>query len=319
LVTGGAGYIGSHTAKELARAGFEPIVFDNFSQGHRWAVKRGPVVEADLGDIAAISRAVVDYRIEAVIHFAANAYVGESMEHPRKYMRDNIVNTLNLLTALLDSGVKRIIFSSSCTTYGVPESLPIAEHHPQRPVNPYGESKLFIERTLHWYGSAYGLQWMVLRYFNAAGADPEGELGEHHDPETHLIPLVLQTALGQRRELQVYGVDYGTSDGTAVRDYIHVTDLAKAHSRSLEHLLAGGESTALNLGTGHGHSVREVIRCAEKVAAKVIPVRECPRRAGDPPVLVADARKAASVLNWCPLHSDIETIVRTAWDWHRKH
>ena len=319
LVTGGAGYIGSHTAKALARVGFEPVVFDNLSTGHRWAVKWGPLVEADLANKTAIEEALRTYRVEAVIHFAANAYVGESMQNPRKYFRNNVVNTLNLLEAMQDVGVQHIVFSSTCATYGIPERLPIPEDHPQRPVNPYGESKLFVERVLHWYGEIYGFRWVALRYFNAAGADPEGDLGELHDPETHLIPLVIQAALGQRPYVEIYGTDYPTPDGTAVRDYIHVTDLAEAHVLALRYLLEGGESTALNLGTGQGHSVREVIAAVERVGGREVSVREGPRRPGDPPVLVADATKANAVLGWRPKYGGLDGIVATAWRWHASH
>ncbi len=259
LVTGGAGYIGSHTAKALARDGFEPVVLDNLVTGHRSAVRWGPFVRGDVGDRGLVRRVIRDHRVEAVVHFAACAYVGESIQDPRKYFRNNVANTLALLDAMLDAGVDQIVFSSTCATYGVPDELPIGEDHPQRPVNPYGDSKLFVERMLGAYGVAYGLRSVALRYFNAAGADPEGELGENHDPETHLIPLVIEAALGRRPWVDVLGTDYPTPDGTAVRDFVHVTDLAEAHVRALGHLLGGGESVALNLGTGAGHSVREVI------------------------------------------------------------
>ncbi|GAB6876185.1 UDP-glucose 4-epimerase GalE [Thermaerobacter litoralis] len=318
LVTGGAGYIGSHTAKALARSGFEPVVFDNLSTGHRWAVKWGPLIEADLADKAAIRATLQAYQVEAVIHFAASAYVGESVQNPRKYFRNNVVNTLNLLDAMQDAGVKHIVFSSTCATYGVPESVPIPEDHPQRPVNPYGESKLFIERALRWYQEAYGFRWAALRYFNAAGADPDGELGEAHDPETHLIPLVIEVALGQRPYVEIYGTDYPTRDGTAVRDYVHVADLAEAHVLALHYLLDGAESTALNLGTGKPYSVREVIAAVEHVSRKEVAVREAPRRPGDPPVLVANVEKAKALLGWEPRYTEIECIIETAYRWHAK-
>lgn len=315
LVTGGAGYIGSHTAKALARAGFEPVVFDNLSTGHRWAVRWGPLVEADLACREAVRAALEGYGIRAVMHFAASAYVGESMRDPRTYFRNNVVHTLNLLEAMLDAGVHVIVFSSSCATYGVPEVLPILEDHPQRPVSPYGESKLMVERVLHWYGQAHGLHWLSLRYFNAAGADPEGELGEVHDPETHLIPRAILVALGQLGSLEVYGTDYPTADGTAVRDYVHVTDLAEAHVLGLQYLLDGGVSTALNLGTGHGYSVRDVVAAVERAAARPVSVLEGSRRPGDPPALVASAGRARQMLRWCPRYSDLRTIVETAWRW----
>ena len=316
LVNGGAGYIGSQTSKLLMATGHEPVVLDNLSTGHRWAVRWGEYVEGDLADTAQVREALERHAIEAVIHFAASAYVGESMQNPRKYFHNNVTNTLKLLDAMLDAGVRYMVFSSSCATYGLPDRLPITEMEPQRPVNPYGESKLFVERVLRWYGEVYGLHWMALRYFNAAGADPDGEIGEIHDPETHLIPLVIQAALGQRSQLDVFGTDYPTADGTAVRDYIHVVDLARAHISALDHLSSGGDSMALNLGTGHGHSVKEVVQTVERVAQRPVPVREAPRRAGDPPALVADATRAAHVLGWTPGCSDLETVVATAWRWH---
>lgn len=315
LVTGGAGYIGSHTAKLLKASGFEPVVLDNLSTGHRRAVKWGPLIEHDLSDPAAIRNILTIQRIGAVIHFAANAYVGESMRDPRKYFRNNVVSTLNLLEGMLDAGVKHIVFSSSCATYGIPEAVPIQEDQPQRPVNPYGESKLFIERALHWYAKAYGFCWMALRYFNAAGADPDGELGEWHDPETHLIPLAMRAALDDREPVEIYGIDYPTPDGTAVRDYIHVTDLADAHLLALRHLISGGSCAALNLGTGRGHSVREVIAAVEKASGRRVITRLAGRRAGDPPALVADAAKAEAILGWKPRYSALKTITETAWNW----
>ncbi|PZA06822.1 MULTISPECIES: UDP-glucose 4-epimerase GalE [unclassified Meiothermus] len=317
LVVGGAGYIGSHTAKALHQAGYTPVVFDNLSMGHRWAVKWGPLVEADLGDQPAIVRALEDHRIEAVVHFAANAYVGESMQNPAKYFRNNVVGTLNLLEAMHQAGVRQVVFSSSCATYGLPQRLPIPEEHPQDPINPYGESKLMGEKMLRWFGECHGLRWVSLRYFNAAGADPEGELGEVHDPETHLIPLVIEAVLGKRPPVQVFGTDYPTPDGTAIRDYIHVTDLAEAHVRALQYLQDGGASTALNLGTGKGHSVREVIRMVEAVSGRAVPFTLAPRRPGDPPELVADAAKAERVLGWRAGRS-FEDIVETAWRWHSR-
>jgi UDP-arabinose 4-epimerase len=315
LVTGGAGYIGSHAAKALAGAGFRPVVLDDLSRGHRHSVKWGPFVSADIGDSTLVRRIIEKYEINAVLHFAASAYVGESMSSPRKYFLNNVRNTLNFLEAVADSGVNQIVFSSTCATYGMPKALPVGEEHAQRPVNPYGESKLFVERVLHWYAQAYGLRWMILRYFNAAGADPEGEIGEQHDPETHLIPRVIQTAIGRLAEIEIFGNDYDTPDGTAVRDYIHVSDLADAHVLALQHLQCRGPNCALNLGTGRGHSVREVIDTVEKLSGRKVPVRIRPRREGDPPVLVARSSRAMELLNWSPRQSNLETIVRTALRW----
>jgi len=315
LVTGGAGYIGSHTAKVLSQAGFEPVVVDNLQRGHREAVQWGPLIEADIGDRSALDRVFTQYHIEAVLHFAAFAYVGESMRAPGLYFRNNTFNTLNLLEAMHAHQVRKIVFSSTCATYGNPLQIPITEAHPQNPVNPYGESKLMVERLLYWWGATYGLQWVALRYFNAAGADPEGELGENHDPETHLVPLAISAALGLGKALEIYGTDYDTPDGTAIRDYLHVTDLATAHVAALKYLDAGGVSAAFNLGTGCGQSVREVIAMCEKIGGRKVPAKEVGRRAGDPASLVADARKSAELLSWRPQHSSLEEIIQTAWNW----
>jgi len=313
LVVGGAGYIGSHTAKTLKKAGHTPVVFDNLSTGHRWAVRWGPLVEADLADKSVVLQTLHDHQIDAVIHFAANAYVGESMQNPAKYFRNNVANMLNLLEALHESNLQHIVFSSSCTTYGIPERVPISEDFPQAAISPYGESKLMGEKMLKWFGEGYGMSWVALRYFNASGADPEGEIGEVHHPETHLIPLVIEAALGKRPPVKIFGTDYPTPDGTAIRDYIHVMDLADAHVRALEYLLEGGPSTAFNLGTGYGNSVREVIAAVERVGGCKVPAEEAPRRAGDPPALVADPTKARKVLGWEALYKDINQIVETAW------
>ncbi len=318
LVTGGAGYIGSHTAKALAAAGHEPLVLDNFSSGHRWAVKWGRLLEWDLAAPQMLPQFLEKERVEAVLHFAASLLVGESVRNPRKYYWNNIVNTLNLLDAMQAADVTRIVFSSSAAVYGDPRQVPIPESHSKEPVNPYGETKLAMERALQWYGNAYGIKWVALRYFNAAGTDPDGELGECHDPETHLIPLVVQAALGKRPPVEIFGTDYATPDGSAIRDYIHVTDLADAHVRALEYLVQGRESRALNLGTGQGHSVREVINVAAKLSSRGVPFREGPRRAGDPPILVADASLAGRTLGWKPECSDLETIIRSAWSWHAR-
>jgi UDP-glucose-4-epimerase GalE len=318
LVTGGAGYIGSHTAKALAAAGHEPVVLDDLSSGHLLAVKWSPFIEGNLADTDLLGRVLSEHRIEAVIHFAASLLVGESMTNPRKYFWNNVVNTLRLLDTMLDGGVKHIVFSSSAAVYGMPEKVPIPEEHSKNPINAYGETKLSMERSIKWYGIAYGLRWMALRYFNAGGADREGELGEEHNPETHLIPLVIKAALGQRPPVEVFGTDYPTPDGTAIRDYIHVTDLADAHVRALEYSMAGGESCALNLGTGQGHSVREVIAAVGRMCKGTVPHKDSPRRRGDPPSLVADARRAAEVLGWKPQISDLNSIVETAWRWHAR-
>jgi UDP-arabinose 4-epimerase len=321
LIVGGAGYIGSHTAKLVAASGRRPVIFDNLSSGHRWALQWGDFEEGDLADRAAIDRVLAKYDVEAVIDFAAHIEVGESVRNPRKYFRNNLVNTLNLLDAMVDKGIKDIVFSSTAAVYGDPLVVPIPEDHRLLPVNPYGESKLFVERTLRWYGEAYGLRWAVLRYFNAAGADPGGEIGEDHGPESHLIPLAIKAALGQRGELQIFGTDYPTPDGTAVRDYIHVVDLAQAHLLALAHLAAGNDHSAspsfvANIGTGQGHSVREVLNTVERVSGRTVPRREVGRRPGDAPSLVADARRATALLGFQPRHPDLLTIVEHAWKWH---
>jgi UDP-glucose-4-epimerase GalE len=302
----------------LARAGYQPVVFDNLSRGHREAVRWGPLIEGDLADRNRLVMALETHQVATVMHFAACAYVGESMTDPAMYYRNNLGGSLSLIEAMRETGVDKIVFSSTCATYGIPAGGTIRESMPQLPVNPYGETKLAIERALHWYGEAYGLRSVSLRYFNAAGADSEGEIGELHEPETHLVPLVLQTALKQRPHVDIYGTDYPTSDGTAVRDYIHVEDLAQAHLCALEHLCAGCESTALNLGTGRGHSVREVIAAAESVSGRAIPRREVARRPGDPPVLVADPSRAAERLGWRAQRSDLRTIIGTAFAWHER-
>jgi UDP-glucose-4-epimerase GalE len=319
LVTGGAGYIGSHTAMVLAAAGHEPVIFDDMSQGHEWAVEWGALERGSLSDPARLAQVFAARPIDAVVHFAASALVGESMTNPAKYFRNNTVATLNLLDAMRDAGVPTLVFSSTCATYGDPVRVPIDESHPQVPVNPYGESKLMIEKIMRWYGEAYGLRWMALRYFNAAGADPEGRIGEDHEPESHLIPLVIGAAQGTRPPVKIFGTDYPTADGTAIRDYIHVLDLADAHLRALDRLRSGTPSQAINLGTGHGHSVREVVDTVARVAGKPVPVVESPRRAGDPPELVAAPARAREVLGWTCRYAELETIVRHAWAWHEKH
>lgn len=316
LVAGGAGYIGSHTCKALHAAGYRPVVFDNLSAGHEWAVQWGPLCVGDIQDSAALDEAITRYRPVAIIHFAADALVGESVSDPAKYYRNNTLGSFNLLEAARRHGVKHIVFSSTCASYGIPATVPIPEDHPQTPINAYGASKLAVEHMLAHYTPAYGLTSVALRYFNAAGASPDGDLGEEHDPETHLIPLAIGAALGTRPPLKIFGTDYDTPDGTAIRDYIHVCDLAGAHVAALGYLLAGRESTRINLGTGKGLSVREVIGLVEKALGTPVPREEAPRRAGDPPALVADARRAAEILHWHPVMSAPDQIIASACRWH---
>jgi UDP-glucose-4-epimerase GalE len=318
LVTGGAGYIGSHAVRLFLARGHDVWVYDNLSMGHRAAVPGDRLLVGDLAEQARLDHALVMHRIEAVVHFAAFAYVGESVKHPGKYYQNNLVNTLHLLEAMRRHGIGRFVFSSTCATYGLPQSVPITEDEPQKPINPYGNTKLAVERALADYAAAYDWGFAALRYFNAAGASPDGAIGEDHDPETHLIPLVLQAAQGQRPAVEVFGTDYPTPDGTCVRDYIHVDDLAEAHLLALE-ALAPGKHLHYNLGTGRGHSVREVIRVAEEVTGKPVPVKVGPRRPGDPPVLVASAEKVQRELGWRPRYPELRPIVETAWDWHRTH
>jgi len=316
LVTGGAGYIGSHACKALFEAGYQPVACDNLVYGHPWAVRWGPLEQGDIADRPWLDNLIERHRPLAVMHFAAFAYVGESVQDPGRYYRNNVAGTLTLLEAARDHGILNFIFSSTCATYGLPERMPIAEDCPQIPINPYGASKLMIERMLVDFERAHGLRSICLRYFNAAGADAEGEIGEDHDPETHLIPLAIRAAQGSAPALSIMGTDYPTPDGTAVRDYIHVTDLAAAHVQALAALEAGGASDALNLGTGQGFSVQEVVKAIETASGRPVPVRAAPRRAGDPPVLVADPRRARQRLNWTPRHSALSHIVETAWRWH---
>ena len=318
LVTGGAGYIGSHVNKLLAREGYETVVFDNLIYGHREAVKWGTLVEGDLKNINEIEAVFEKYPIEAVFHFAAYAYVGESVAEPEKYYYNNIGCTLNLLKVMRKYCCNKIIFSSSCATYGEPKQTPITEDMPQNPINPYGFTKYAVERIFKDYERAYGLKYVVLRYFNAAGADPEGEIGEAHDPETHIIPLILDAASGKRPNIKVFGTDYPTRDGSCIRDYIHVSDLATAHLLALRHLEAGKPSQFLNLGNTKGTSVLELIEAAKRVTGKDIPVVLSDRRPGDPAVLVGSSEKAKRVLSWEPMYGDIDTIVRHAWAWHEK-
>ncbi len=315
---GGAGYIGSHANKALAAAGYRTVVFDNLSTGHRRLARWGEFFKGSLSRPTDLSRCFKKYRIDAVLHFAASAYVGESVTDPAKYYANNVVNTLNLLNVMRAAGVKRLVFSSSCAVYGEPASLPMRENLPKNPVNPYGRTKLMMEQAMADYSAAYGLKYIALRYFNAAGADPDGEAGELHAPETHLIPLVLDAASGRRPCISVFGADYPTPDGTCLRDYIHVTDLAQAHLLALRRLEAGGESRAFNLGNGRGFSVRQVIKAAEKVTGLKVPVKLAPRRAGDPPALVASSALIRRELGWKPLYPGLETMLAHAWRWYRK-
>ncbi|GAB0114216.1 UDP-glucose 4-epimerase GalE [Acidisoma sp. C75] len=319
LVTGGAGFVGSHACKALAAAGFKPVTFDSLEHGTRQAVRWGPLVEADLSDRAALDAAFATYRPEAVLHFAAYAYVGESVTAPLRYYRNNVAGTLALLEAMEAACVRRLVFSSTCATYGLPQSIPIAETHPQNPVNPYGASKLAVERMITDAGPAYGLRSVMLRYFNAAGADPEGMIGENHKPETHLIPLVLDAAAGVLPWLTINGEDYDTPDGTCVRDYIHVQDLAEAHVLALRYLLDGGRTIAMNLGNGAGFSIRQVIALAERVTGRPVPVRFGERRPGDPGILVGDAALARATLGWQPKLGELFGQIRDAWRWRSAH
>lgn len=315
LVTGGAGYVGSHCCKELAKAGFTPVTVDSLYRGHSGFVKWGPLCEGDVRDGSFLDSVFARYEPVAVFHFAGLTYVGESVEKPDLYYSANTMGTLSLLEAMRRGGCGNIIFSSTAAVYGNPEYSPIDEKHAKNPINPYGASKLFVEHILADYERAYGIKYAALRYFNASGADADGEIGERHFPETHLVPLVIEAAMGKRDSIKVFGTDYPTGDGTAVRDYIHVTDLASAHIKAME-AIAGGGSIALNLGTGHGNSVLEVIESVRRVSGRNFTVTEAPRRAGDPPLLVADPALAKKNLGWECAYNDIDEIVRTAWKWH---
>ncbi len=318
LITGGAGYIGSHTVKALAAAGHQVLVFDNLSSGKREFVAGHPFVEGDLLDKEAVRKVFSSTAIGGVLHFASLIQVGESYANPAKYYNHNIRSSLNLLDAMLEYGVKALIFSSSAAVYGVPKEVPITENHPLAPVNPYGQTKSIVERILEDYDRAYNLRFISLRYFNAAGADTSGKLGEDHDPETHLIPNIMLSLLGEKPGLEIFGTDFPTPDGTAVRDYIHVTDLASAHVLALEALLDGGASDVVNLGANRAHSVLEVIHTAETVTNRKISWEPRPRRMGDVPVLLASREKAGRLLGWKPDHSGLETIIETAWRWHSR-
>ncbi len=318
LVAGGAGYIGSHTVKELLRVGFETLILDNFSSGRRELVPGGEVAEVELMDIEAVKGVFKTHDIGAVLHFASLIRVGESFLNPRKYYRHNLVTSLNLLEAMVEADVRVFVFSSSASVYGEPREVPIPESHPRNPINPYGQTKHFIEKVLEDYGRAYGLGSIALRYFNAAGADPDGSLGELHEPETHLIPNILLSLHGRKPAFELYGTDFPTPDGSAIRDYIHVTDLAAAHVLALKKLLASGKSDAFNLGTGRGYSVLEVMRKAEDITGLKLPTVLRPRRRGDVPILLASKEKAERELGWKLPHSSLETIISTAWNWHSR-
>jgi len=319
LVTGGAGYIGSHMVKELLLKGYHPITIDNLKEGHREALVGGDFFCGDLGDIEDVRYVFDKYQVEAVIHFAASCYVGESVSQPLNYYFNNLVNGLNLLKIMVESGVKKLIFSSSCAVYGNPLKIPMKEDHPQAPVNPYGNTKQMFEKILADHERAYGIKYISLRYFNAAGATPGGEIGEDHSPETHLIPLILHAAAGKKESIEIFGSDYDTPDGTCIRDFIHVTDLAQAHILALEYLGYTSKSDCYNLGTGKGYSVKEIIKISQEITGKSIPYQEIGRREGDPPALVADAKKIKEELGWEPKFSDIRIIIQTAWEWHSKH
>ena len=321
LVTGGAGYIGSHTVLALKKAGYTILILDNLVYGHRNLVEnvlKVPLIVGDIQNRTLLDSIFASYSIVAVIHFAAFAYVGESVANPAKYYGNNFIGTFTLLEAMRAASVKKIVFSSTCATYGNPQNIPITEDEAQKPINPYGRSKLMVEMLLKDYAQAYDLKSVIFRYFNAAGASPEGILGEDHDPETHLIPLVLLTALGKRESIAIFGTDYSTPDGTCIRDYIHVTDLAQAHILGLQYLLDRGNSQIFNLGNGNGFSVREIIDAAKTVTQKPIKVVECDRRLGDPPILVGSSDKACQILGWKPLYTKIEDIITHGWNWHQK-
>jgi UDP-glucose 4-epimerase len=318
LVPGGAGYIGSHFVRHLEQHGVPVIVLDNLSTGHRQSV-RAPLEEVDLADRAALADVFARHRPKAVVHFAAKCYVGESVAEPAKYYRENVIHTWNLLEAMRAAGCRDIVFSSTAATYGEPREVPISSDHPQDPINPYGRTKLHMEHMMQDYGKAYGLRWAALRYFNAAGCLPEEGLGEDHEPETHIIPLVLGVALGKRKAITIFGDDWATRDGTCVRDYIHVADLADAHRRALARLQSGAQSIACNLGTGNGYTVRELVELARAVTGHAIPAEIGPRRPGDPAQLIADGSRAKELLDWVPQRSDLRRILEDAWAFHSKH
>lgn len=317
LVTGGAGYIGSHICKYLKRAGYLPIAFDNLSQGHESSVKWGPLIKGDLLDKEALNHAFLQYKPKGIMHFAASALVVESIENPSKYYWNNLVGTLNLLDCAIENNIKHIIFSSTCATYGLPETIPIKEDHFQKPLSPYGKSKLMIEKLLKDYEVAYGLRFISLRYFNAAGADIEGEIGEDHNPETHLIPIIIEVALRKREYFTIFGNTFNTKDGYAIRDYIHINDLTEAHIKALNWLLENNTSMTFNLGTGTGYSVLEVLKAAESTLKISIPQKLEKKRAGEPPILIANKDYAEKILDWKLQYSDLSTIIKTAYKWHK--
>lgn len=317
LVAGGAGYIGSHTVKYLLKNDYKVVVLDNLVYGHKEAVLTPNFEQIDLDDKEALDKLFKKYQIDAVIHFAAYTYVGESVTSPKKYYRNNVVNTINLLDAMVENNVKNIVFSSTCATYGNPQYTPIDEKHPQSPINPYGKTKLMMEQIMADYETAYGLKYVALRYFNAAGCDAQGELGESHDPESHLIPLVLKAIKGEIPKISVFGTDYDTPDGTCIRDYIHVEDLADAHMLAVETLFKEKTSQCINLGTGIGTSVKEIIKAAEEVTGQKVPLEYGNRRAGDPAKLYAANEKAKNVLGWNPKYTEIKDIIKTAWIWEQ--
>ena len=319
LVTGAAGYIGSHACKALAKEGYIPIGYDNLVNGHPWAVRWGPFENGDIADKSRLDEVILRYKPEAIMHFAAYAYVRESVQNPLKYYRNNVAGSITLLEAICKHGIDRFIFSSTCAIYGHPEVLPIPEMHTPRPSNPYGKSKLMVEQMLKDLDLTYGVRSVSLRYFNAAGADIDAEIGEDHNPETHLIPLVLDTAMGRRQNITIYGDDYPTPDGTCIRDYLHVADLVDAHILALRHLEKGGQTSCFNLGNGKGFSVKEVIETAGRVTGKKIPTVLSSRQAGDLPILVGDARLAMRDLGWSPKFSFLETQIQHAWEWHQQH
>ena len=318
LVTGGAGYVGSHVCKSLAAEGFHPVAVDCLSRGHESAVKWGPLERVDLTDEAGLKAVMRRHRPVGVMHLADLCDVGESVRDPARYYHNNLVGGLNLLKGMLDQGIRSIVFSSSCAIYGVPETVPIREAQAKVPITPYGVTKLVVEHMLRDFGMAYGIGHVCLRYFNAAGADPEGEIGESHRPETHVIPLAMEAALGGRSHFEIFGTDYDTPDGTAVRDFVHVSDLAAAHVSALRYLSEGGRSAALNLGTGQGHSVKQIVAAVERLSGRAAPVKRGPRRPGDPSILVADVSRAFRVLGWTPKYATLDDIVATALNWHRK-
>ena len=318
LIVGGAGYIGSHVNKVLNERGYETIILDNLSYGHEESVKWGTLCKCDLANINEVDDIFTKYDINAVMHFSSFIDVGESVRNPEKYYNNNVVNTMNLLNVMLKHDVKKFIFSSTCATYGIPQKIPLTENHPQNPINPYGWTKLMVERILKDYDTAYGLKSVILRYFNASGADESGIIGEWHNPETHLIPLILDAAMGKREDIKIFGTDYDTPDGTCIRDYIHVTDLADAHILSLEYLNKNNQSNQFNLGNGQGFSVREVIESVKRVTVRNFNVTQTQRREGDPAILIGSSKKAKDTLGWDPQYVNIDKIIETAWNWHQK-